>query len=389
MGATGFTGGLVAAYLAEQPEPVRWAMAGRDLAKLERVRSELGLGDTVTLLRVDSFDVASLDAMTARTRVVCTTVGPYAKYGTELVRSCVRNGTACCDLTGEPLWMARLIAELQDAAEASGARIVNACGFDSIPSDVGCFLLQRAFAERGTSLASARMRITKMRGGVSGGTLDTMVDTLREARDPKVRKQLLSGYALYPAGVAPGPKVRGAFKAALNAKTGRWEIPFFMGLTNSQVVRRTNALTGFPYGEDFTYEEVMQTGRGLQGRTRAWAMMLGLSAVTLGMSMPVTRKLLLATLLPRPGEGPDEASRNNGCLRATFDGVGQDGTEAAVHLSLDKDPGYGATAMMLGEAALALAKTDGPGGIHTPMSGLGDALVTRLRAVGLGVTDDG
>jgi short subunit dehydrogenase-like uncharacterized protein len=383
-GATGFTGALVAEYLTGK-DGVRWAIAGRNQAKLEAVRGRLGAPE-LPMLIADSADGAALDLVCAQTRVLITTVGPYYKYGHEVVAACARQGTHYCDLTGESHFVASTAAKYDDAAKASGARIVHNSGYDSIPSDLGTWMMHEAMQAKGAQLRSVR-GFASMKGTFSGGTVDTMRTSVKlAAKDKDVRRSMADPYALYPVGEERGKDRSDTLGVHRDADLGQWVAPWFMAGTNGPVVRRSNALLGFPYGRDFRYSEVWLRGSWAS----AWGTALGLGAFFVGMTLPPTR-WVLDRVLPKPGEGPDRAAREAGWFKQELVAKGDtDGGEEVVLrgvVSGDKDPGYGATAIMLAETGLCLAfddqDTKHPGGIHTTASAMGTTLIKRLRTAGI------
>ncbi len=386
LGATGFTGRLVAEYLLGRhgaDGELKWALAGRDEGKLAALREELGAGK-LPIVVADSHDRASLDALVARTRVVCSTVGPYALYGSELVAACAAAGTDYCDLTGEVPWMRRMLDAHAEAARASGARIVHCCGFDSIPSDIGVWFIQReAMARLGAPLKRVRLRVERMRGMMSGGTAASMLNIITESRrDKEVGKLARNPYALCPPDARDGvrqPYVNGAvFDPVFEA----WAAPFVMAAINTRIVHRSHALLGFPWGKDFRYDEAMLTGKGFAGRRRAWTMSLALGGFALGAALAPTRALLARLVLPKPGEGPSAEAREKGFYRLLIDGRTADGQQLRARVIGDRDPGYGSTCKMLGEAAVALAFDIDPvqpaGGFWTPATALAEPLLKRL-----------
>ncbi|MEZ5571342.1 MAG: saccharopine dehydrogenase NADP-binding domain-containing protein [Halioglobus sp.] len=386
-GASGFTGALVVEYLAQTygvDGDLRWAIAGRNREKLEAVRhSYLSATqcDKLPILLADSDNADSLAKLAEQTNVVCTTVGPYAKYGTPLVAACVEAGTHYCDLTGEVQWMARVIPQFQKAAEASGARIVHTCGFDSVPFDMGTWYLQQVMFERhGVYASQVKGRVGRNRGTASGGTIASILNMLEEAtHDPSVRRQVANPYALYPAGTAPGrdgPDQRGA---VYDPDFKQWTSPFIMAAINTRVVRRSNALLGFPWGEDFRYDEATLNHSRYEATRNSLAGGIGMLALALG----PTRKLA-QRFLPKPGEGPSKAQREAGFYEIFFRGITpSDRTlDTTVKVSGNLDPGYGSTSRMLGEAAVCLAHdplTTG-GGFWTPASALGEHYLARLTS---------
>lgn len=396
-GATGYTGRLVAHHLVRHGKDLAWGLGGRGAEKLEALRDELAAlrpeARDLPLLVGDSLDPRSLEPIVARTRVVCTTVGPYARYGTPLVSLCAELGTDYCDLSGEVSWMRRNVDRFHDRAKRSGARIVHACGVDSIPSDLGVLLLHRRLEEEGARLARARYRVRNFRGGVSGGTAASLLEIVKEARtDPAARQVMLDPYALNPAGEREGPDRDSGLRPRLDRDRGVWTAPFLMATINTRVVRRSNALLAFPYGRDFRYDERVDAGRGRRGRMRARMLSWGLSALTGAAAFGPTAWLLRRLVLPAPGEGPSAAERERGSFRITIlgDGVREYEDEptisARVRVAADLDPGYGASARMLAESALCLARREAVGleaGVLTPASALGLPLIDRLRPVGV------
>lgn len=386
-GATGFTGRLVAEYYLKTygaSGKLSWAMAGRSQSKLESVRAELG-DDSVPLVVADSHDRASLDAMVAQTKVICTTVGPYALYGNELVASCVEHGVHYCDLAGEPQWIRRMIDTHHERAKETGARIVHCCGFDSIPSDLGTYYIQReAKAKKGEYLKQVKMRVKNMRGGFSGGTIASMNEAMAEgARDREIQKILLNPYGLNPQGETSGPDKRDLQAVVYDDDLGAWIMPFIMASINTRVVRRSNALLGYEYGKDFRYDEAMIGGKHLKGKLKGYSMLAMLAALTLGKPGGLYRKAL-GYVLPDPGEGPSKEERESGFFNFTVVGKYADGEQIIGRVTGDRDPGYGSTSKMLGETAACLAKDQDTcpkvAGVLTPSVAMGDALIERLEA---------
>jgi short subunit dehydrogenase-like uncharacterized protein len=387
-GATGFTGRLVAEYLLGHygaAGELRWALGGRSREKLEAVREGLGPGgETLPLVIGDSDDEGSLAALAERTRVVCSTVGPYAKFGSKLVSTCARLGTDYCDLTGEVQWMRRMIDAHQQEAEAHGARIVHTCGFDSIPSDLGVFHLQREMkARHGVPAGRVRYRVVRFQGGFSGGTTASLLNVMAEAAgDPQVRRIVADPYALNPEGRRAGPDGPDQSTPVFDEAFGQWTAPFVMAAINTKVVRRTNALLASAYGADFRYDEAVLMGAGAGGWLKAAALTAGLGATLLAGGIQPLRKGL-AALLPSPGEGPTLEQREAGFFEIRLHGEhpGDPAMQLRTRVTGDRDPGYGSTAKMLGESAVCLAKDALPagGGFWTPASAMGEPLLERLR----------
>jgi short subunit dehydrogenase-like uncharacterized protein len=404
-GATGFTGRLVAEYLlttyGAPGAELRWALSGRSAEKLERVREGLARETGVAgakelpLLVADADDAAGLEVLAARTRVVCTTVGPYAKYGSKLVAACAAAGTHTCDLTGEVQWMRRMIDLHEETARSSGARIVHTCGFDSIPSDLGVLFLQREMrARHGATAAHVKLRVKGARGGMSGGTVASMLNMLEEAQhDPSVRRLVADPYALNPEGERQGPDGPDPTGPAWDADFDSWTAPFVMGAINTRVVRRSNALEGYPYGRDFRYDEAMLTGAGRGGWAKAAGASAGMGAVMVAGNLGPLRALL-GRALPKPGQGPSRETREKGWFDLRLFGALERDPSKSVRVQVtgDRDPGYGSTAKMLGESAVCLAKDELPvqGGFWTPATAMGEALIARLEAkAGLRFAVDG
>ncbi|HYN34661.1 MAG TPA: saccharopine dehydrogenase NADP-binding domain-containing protein [Ilumatobacteraceae bacterium] len=384
-GATSFVGQILCRYLVRRHGAVgtlRWAIAGRDLAKLDQVARSTGAD--VPRIVADASDRAALDALTASTRVVVSTVGPYALYGSELVESVVEAGIDYCDLTGEVQWMRRMIDQHQTRAVATGARVVHACGFDSIPSDLGTwFTQQRAIEQFGEPCTEVRMSVAGAKGGVSGGTLASGMNMFEEmAAAPELRAITADPYVLAPVDLRTGPKQPGLGRPTHDDRFQSWVGPFVMAPTNSAVVLRSHALLGRPWGRDFTYGETMMTGVGAVGAVKAYAMTAGLAAFAGVASLGPTRRLL-GKVMPKPGSGPDAATQQAGYFDIRFVGRTASGATIRTKVTGDQDPGYGSTAKMLGESAagfLDLDSSDVGGGFWTPASAFGDALVERLEA---------
>jgi short subunit dehydrogenase-like uncharacterized protein len=384
-GATGFTGQLVVEHLVDTygvGGDLRWAIAGRNRGKLEALRHTClpeAQRDQLAVVVADSNDTASLAEMVRRARVICTTVGPYAKYGTPLVAACVESGTHYCDLTGEVQWMVRMISEYQQAAEASGARILHTCGFDSVPFDLGVWHVQQLMFERhGHYAAQVKGRTGKATGEFSGGTVASMLNMMEEAREnPAIMKEAANPYALYPRGMAPGrdgPDQRGP---VYDPDFGQWTSPFIMAAINTRVVRRTNALLGFPWGEDFRYDEATLNASRSRATLASLAGGVGMVSLALG---PTRR--VLQRFLPQPGEGPSREKREAGHYEVFFLGIDpvDRKKDTAIKVSGDLDPGYGSTSKMLGEAAVCLARDDltVDGGFWTPAAAMGGKYLDRL-----------
>lgn len=386
-GATGFTGTLVAEYLLRQyglDGDLKWSIAGRSASKLEAVRSSLGEGAANLAITVaDSGDRSALAELASRTRVVITTVGPYALYGSNLVSACVEAGTDYCDLAGEVQWIRKMVDKHHERARETGARIVHCCGFDSIPMDMGVFFLQQAANEKyGSYCHSIALFVKATKGTVSGGTIASMMNIVEEAKgDRSIARMMANPYALNPEGEREGPDERDQQKVLHDQLARCWTAPFLMAGVNTRVVRRSHALAGYPYGRDFRYRESVLTGKGIGGWFKGAMMTLGLGALVVGISFGATRKLLKKFVLPKPGEGPSPELQKSGFFNLMQIGELADGQIMKTRITGDQDPGYGSTSKMLAEAAVCLAQDelDTQGGVLTPASSMGDKLLTRLR----------
>ena len=368
-GASGYTGRLVAEYLAQQYPggELKWAMAGRSLEKLAAVRAEMGIPDSIALVAVDSDDAESVKAMVASTKVVITTVGPYQKYGNELIKQCAALGTDYVDLCGEPGWMHETIAAHSEAAKASGARIVHSCGFDSIPFDLGVFHFQQhAKAVTGAPVERVKGRVRAMNGSFSGGTKASLDATMAAAAaNPDVIKVLMDPFSLSEGFHGPAQPADNEPKYDDELKS--WAAPFIMATINTKNIHRSNFLMGHAYGEGFAYDEMVLTGDGDQGKAAAdW----------------VAKDDSFAKSDLKPGDGPTKEERENGNYDVLFSGMGSNGEMLITSVSGDRDPGYGSTSKMLAEAALCLLHNPGlaSGGVWTPAAAMGSALIERLEA---------
>ena len=376
-GATGFTGKLVAEYLAKR-KPARWAIAGRNRDKLA------ALGLNVPIVVGDATDPAQCAALARQTRVVCTTVGPYSQYGSALVAACAEAGTHYCDLTGEVHWMRQMIDAHHERAAKTGARIVHACGFDSIPSDLGTWATQQAFVKRfGRPARKVTAFFGETSGALSGGTAASGFAIADAMVDPAVRRVLSDPYALDPHPEAPHP--------AIDKRVVGWDptlkmffVPFFMAEVNTRVVRRGHALAGAPWGDDFVYREVMSTPGNARGAVLAATITAGLAGLSAAMKRPWLREQLRRRA-PKPGEGPSQQQRERGHWKVRF--VAEDGDDKLIYVVGDPagDPGCASTAKMLGESALCLAydRLDSPAGVLTASVAMDGALLARLREAGL------
>jgi short subunit dehydrogenase-like uncharacterized protein len=401
-GATGFVGALTAAHLAEQaPEGARIALAGRSRSKLEATRAQIG-GRALDheLLVVDAADAPGLRAVAARTAVLVSTVGPYAAYGKDVVRACAAVGTHYADLTGEVLFVRWSLDEVDARARETGAAIVHACGFDSIPSDLGVLVTaERAAADGSGGLGQTTLVVRSMKGGFSGGTIDSArQEAITTRADASARRTVSDPYALSPrrseepsgGGRPRAGGVVGALRRFVPVErdpaTGRWTGPFVMARFNTRVVRLSNTLSDWSYGRELRYREVTDFGSSPVSPLLAGGMALGLGGVVTGLAYGPTRALL-DRVLPKPGEGPGPEERASGRFRMEIRATTTEGRRYRTKVGADYDPGYGGTAVMLGQSALSLAFDGAAGvprraGVCTPATAMGRVLVERLRGHG-------
>ena len=383
-GASGFTGRLVTLYLFEKygtTGDLKWAMGGRDLTKLEKVRDEVA-DKNVPLVIADSNDKVSLINMVNRTKVICTTVGPYAKYGSNLVEACIKSHIHYCDLAGEVQWMHKMINRHHEEAKINGSKIVHACGFDSIPSDMGVYFIQReAKAKRGIIAQKIKMRVAAISGGISGGTYASLNQVLEEARkDKEVYRILTNPYALNPFNEQFGKDKSDLKSVIFDKESQSWIGPFIMASINTKVVRRSNFLSSYAYGKSFRYDEATIFGKGFLGRIKGI-----LSAISIGLIISAKHGTLLKKgldlLFPIAGEGPTKKKMERGFYNLRFYITLEDGSNAFAKVTGDMDPGYGSSSKMLAESAVCLAKDklSNTSGVLTPSIAMGDSLLIRLE----------
>jgi short subunit dehydrogenase-like uncharacterized protein len=369
-GATGFTGQLVAEYLASHyagQTDLRWAMAGRSLDKLASLRDAIGAPADIALLQADAGDPASLKAMVDQTRSVLSTVGPYQLYGSDLVAACAASGTDYLDLCGEPIWMRQMIEAHQATAQSTGARIVFSCGFDSLPFELGVFFCQdRAKKVLGAPVSRVKGRVRDMRGTFSGGTAASIKATFAAAaKDLSLVAHLKNPFVLTPG--FEGPKQPPGNKPVFDPDLESWTAPFVMATINTRNVHRSNLLMDFPYGKDFVYDEMVLTGAGEKGEANA-KLVVAANGQKAGADAP------------KSGEGPSKEERENGLYDLLFVGLAPDGRQVRVAVRGDRDPGYGSTSKMITECAICLLRDtpEVPAGIWTPGAAMGHRLIKRL-----------
>lgn len=390
-GATSFVGKITAHYLTNflsnakdtDGSNVAWAIAGRDQEKLTKLQSQLE--SEVDIIIANSNDSESLNDMTKQTQVIISTVGPYLKYGEPLIKACTANGTDYVDLTGEAIFIKDMTDKYQEAAEQSGARIVNSCGFDSIPSDLGVYFTQTQAQEQfGDTCDVIHMRVKAAKGGLSGGTVASMATIFEEVgKDKSRRKQVANPYLLNGDKDAPNVRQTNISKPEYDDKHKRWLAPFVMASINTRIVHRTNQLLDYNYGREFKYDEAMWMKDGMQGKLSSYALSAGLFGFATAMMITPSRELLSKHVLPKSGSGPSKDEQENGYFDIRL--FGQSSTKETINTKVtgDKDPGYGSTSRMLSQAALCLAqdisKDDVGGGFWTPASAMGEKLIARLE----------
>ena len=379
-GATGFTGELCAKFMSEKYSDIPIAIAGRSLEKLEKIKNKHGL--PFPIIVADAFDVNALEKMCKDTEVVLSTAGPYHKYGSDLLGACVKNGCHYVDITGESFWIKDMIEKHHKEASNKGVRIINACGFDSAPSDLGVFYAVNQVAGSVKSVQCFQA----WKGEASGGTMETMFSSM----DAKLAKGGLGKFSLNPKNsISENQKKKTSDKITVQKipHLGGWTGPFVMALPNTRVVRRSAALskfTGKYYGDDFVYSEgAYYSKKGAARKVTFMTLALGLIIVS-----PLRK--LLRGLFRKPGEGPSQEAMDSGFFKSRFLIETKDGFRA-FSMSSSGDPGYKMTSRMACESALCLAIEnpaslpggEGFGGLLTPSVGLGNVLINRLKNIGV------
>ena len=399
-GATSFVGQITAHYLAQflteqktnedASHSVTWAIAGRDEDKLKKLQDEIvskqgNKADKVAIIIANSNDEASLDAMTKQTQVLISTVGPYLKYGEPLIKSCAQNGTDYVDLTGEAIFIKDMLDKYQDTAKQSGARIVNSCGFDSIPSDLGVYFTQQQAQDKfNQTCETIHMRVKAAKGGVSGGTIASMGTIFEEVGEDKARrKQVANPYLLNDDTDAPTTRQKNISKPEYDDDHKRWLAPFVMAVINTRIVHRTNQLLSYEYGREFKYDEAMWMQDGVKGKLMSYGLSAGLLGFASAMMFKPSRELLSKHVLPKSGSGPSKSEQENGFFDIRFFGTTAKQDTINTKVTGDRDPGYGSTSRMLAQSALCLAQDisqeDVAGGFWTPATAMGDKLIQRLE----------
>ncbi len=385
-GATSFVGRILCEYLVENygiSDTVSWAAAGRSQKKLESLKRSLGArANELPLLVADALSDADMTALCNQAGLVMSTVGPYALYGEPLVRACAETGTDYLDLTGEAHWVKEMLDRYETQAQESGARIVPCCGFDSIPSDMGVWHLQKHARERfGQNCNRVSTRVKAAKGGPSGGSIATVMNVVKEAaRDSSLRRQMADPYSLCPGGTKRNPKQRSIMSAKRDTVSGGWIAPFVMATINERIVLRSNAFEN--YADNFRYDEAVMAGRGVRGALAANGIVAAMGAFAVGVVIPPSRWALEKFVLPSPGEGPTPEAQKNGYFDFRLFGRTPSGQTIKTKVTGDRDPGYGSTAKMLAETGMCLvtdmSKDEKPGGLWTTASIFDERLIERL-----------
>jgi short subunit dehydrogenase-like uncharacterized protein len=397
-GATGFVGKLTALFLANNGGQARIALAGRSTQKLLAVRESLpGAAQSWPLIEADASKPSTLNDLAARAQVVVTTVGPYTKYGLPLVAACAAAGTDYADLTGETMFIRDSIDLFHKEAADNGARILHSCGFDSVPSDLTVYALyKRALADGAGELGETNLVVRSFAGGVSGGTIASMLEVMSTASaDPEARREMNDPYTLSTDRSAEPelghqsdtPWRRGRDIAP--ELGGVWTAAFPMGAPNARIVRRSNGLLDWSYGRKLRYAENMSVGSSVAAPVAA-AVGTAVNAAVLSLGSRYFDKLprgLLDRVLPKPGTGPSEKARENGHYRVETYTTTSTGARYRATMAQKGDPGYKATAVLLGECGLALAldrdALSDLRGVLTPAASIGEALLIRLPKAGV------
>ena len=403
MGATGFTGRLVVEYLIKnygvKNEKFSWAIAGRAQKKLEQLKNSFTYLDprvsSLAIFVADSFDLDSLDNMTSSCKIVISTVGPYLKFGKSLIQSCVNNGTHYCDLTGEVPFIRESIDLFDEKARQNKCRIIHSCGFDSVPSDIGVLFLQKQSLENfNDTCDEVNLYVRSMKGGFSGGTIESMINISNYMdSNPKNKQILRSPFALNPRKSIKNNIRQPSLKSVKwDDVNQRWICPFIMSGINTRIVRRTNAISDFSYGKNFSYSEVYSFKKGLSGFFNAVIMLIMLASLQLSMKVRPLLWILRKIVFPKPGEGPSNQKRIDGFFKLKIIGLKNNIQKISITIIGDSDPGYSATAKMLTESSLSILlnneKIPDNYGVLTPASGIGLVIIDRLKDKGITFTLD-
>ena len=393
-GATGFTGKLVVEYLLKNYGIINsqftWAIAGRNETKLKKLnKSFFNINKEsvdIDTFVVDSFDSSSLDILTSSCKVIISTVGPYLKYGLPLVKSCVKNKTNYCDITGEVPFIRESIDLFHEKAKKNECRIIHSCGFDSVPSDLGVLLLQKNSLKKYEKLCDeVNLYIQEIKGSLSGGTVASMENLMKYIElHPDKKNMYKSPISLNPIWKINNHVEQPPIKSIRwDKREKKWTCPFLMAGINTRIVRRTNAIADFSYGKDFKYNEISSFNPGLYGFLKALMRLTTLGLLKSSIKSKVLFQILKNSVLPKVGEGPSEHKMKNGFFKMKLIGYFNGITKISVTVAGHSDPGYSATAKMLAESALTILidgdKIPKSYGVLTPASGIGLAIFDRLN----------
>ena len=380
-GATGFTGQLVCEYIANSynSKDLNWTIAGRNEEKLLKLKNRLNIKNSILI--GNSNDKSSLEKICGKTKVICSTVGPYALYGTNLIHACIKMKTNYCDISGETQWIRKIIDTFHEKAKKQKIKIVNSCGFDSIPSDMGVYFSQsNYYKENGEYANEINMRVAGTRGGFSGGTYNSLTNVIHEASlNKSVRKILNNPYGLNPINEQSGPDKKDLKSVEYDNEAKSWIAPFVMAGINTKIVRRSNALLNYKYGNSFLYSEAVLVGNGILGKIIGYLSLIPILMVIQKKGSVI--KKIVDLFVPKAGEGPSKKQRENGFFSLKFF-FGNNRQRYLAKVTGDMDPGYGSTSKMLAECAICLALDDTLNenyGVITPSVAFEENILERLQ----------
>ncbi len=380
-GATGFTGKLVCEYITNSynSKDLNWTIAGRNEEKLLKLKNRLNIKNSILI--GNSNDKSSLEKICGKTKVICSTVGPYALYGTNLIHACIKMKTNYCDISGETQWIRKIIDTFHEKAKKQKIKIVNSCGFDSIPSDMGVYFCQsNYYKENGEYANEINMRVAGTRGGFSGGTYNSLTNVIHEASlNKSVRKILNNPYGLNPINEQSGPDKKDLKSVEYDNEAKSWIAPFVMAGINTKIVRRSNALLNYKYGNSFLYSEAVLVGNGILGKIIGYLSLIPILMVIQKKGSVI--KKIVDLFVPKAGEGPSKKQRENGFFSLKFF-FGNNRQRYLAKVTGDMDPGYGSTSKMLAECAICLALEDTLNenyGVITPSVAFEENILERLQ----------
>ena len=380
-GATGFTGQLVCEYIVRSydSKDLNWTIAGRNEEKLLKLKNRLNINNPILI--GNSNDKSSLEKICGKTKVICSTVGPYAIHGTELIHACVKMKTNYCDISGETQWIRKIIDTYHEKAKSLKIKIVNSCGFDSIPSDMGVYFCQsRYYKENGEYANAINMRVAGTKGGFSGGTYNSLTNVIHEASVNKsVRITLNNPYGLNPVNEQSGPDKKDLHSVIYDKEAKSWIAPFVMAGINTKIVRRSNALFNYKYGKSFLYSEALLVGDGILGKIIGYLSLIPILMVIQKKGSIIKR--IVDLFVPKAGQGPSKKQRENGFFNLKFY-FNSSRKKYLAKVTGDMDPGYGSTSKMLAECAICLALDDKLNknyGVITPSVAFEGYILQRLQ----------